>query len=79
MLHDFVRTYVERTRPRAMPLATDDHENSNASNFLIFYVRMKPMGLRSATLRAAVELRYKHLIKGKLRVFVPSLHIKMLL
>ena len=57
MLHDFVRTYVRRTRPRAMPLATMTMK-TQTHGFPIFYVRMKPMGLRSAALRAAVELRY---------------------
>ena len=58
MLHDFVRTHVCRAHaPASHATCHDDHENSNAwfSNFLCSH---EPMGLRSAALRAAVELRY---------------------
>ena len=58
MLHDFVRTHVCRAHaPASHAACHDDHENSNAwfSNFLCSH---EPMGLRSAALRAAVELRY---------------------
>ena len=55
--------YVERTRPRAMPLATMTMK-TQTHGFLNFYPCTVVMGLRSAALRAAVELRYyltKHL------------------
>ena len=61
MLHDFVRTHVCRAHaPASHATCHDDHENSNAwfSNFLCSH---EPMGLRSAALRAAVELRYETL------------------
>ena len=43
MLHDFVRTYVRRTRPRAMPLATMTMK-TQTHGFPIFYVRMNLWG-----------------------------------
>ena len=67
ILGNFVRTYVERTRPRSMPLATMTMK-TQTHGFSIFYVRMKRMGLRSAALRAAVELRYKETV-GKSKSF----------
>ena len=52
ILGNFVRMYVERTRPRAKPLATMTMK-TQTHGFTIFHVRTKPMGLRSAALRAA--------------------------
>ena len=49
---------ARRTRPRAMPLATMTMK-TQTHGFLNFYLRTVVMGLRSAALRAAGELRYK--------------------
>ena len=48
---------ARRTRPRAMPLATMTMK-TQTHGFLNFYLRTVVMGLRSAALRAAGELRY---------------------
>ena len=50
MLRDFVRTHAERTRPRAMLLATMTMK-TQTHGFPIFYVRMTAMG---STLRPAM-------------------------
>ena len=47
---------ARRTRPRAMPLATMTMK-TQTHGFLNFYPRTVVMGLRSAALRAARELR----------------------
>ena len=49
---------LRRTRPRAMPLATMTMK-TQTHGFLNFFPRTVVMGLRSAALRAAGELRYK--------------------
>ena len=60
ILGDVVVVVVaRRTRPRAMPLATMTMK-TQTHGFLNFYLRTVVMGLRSAALRAAGELRYNH-------------------
>ena len=55
-----VRKYVRRTRPRVMPLATMTMK-TQTHGVLNFYPCTIVMGLRSAALRAAGELRYNFL------------------
>ena len=50
---------ARRKRPRAMPLATMTMKTQK-HGFLNFYPRTVVMGLRSAALRAAGELRYNN-------------------
>ena len=56
-LGDVVVVVARRTRPRAMPLATMTMK-TQTHGFRNFYLRTVVMGLRSAALRAAGELRY---------------------
>ena len=60
ILGDVVVVVARRTRPRAMPLATMTMK-TQTHGFPNFYLRTVVMGLRSAALRAAGELRYKKL------------------
>ena len=64
---------ARRTRPRTMPLATMTMK-TQTHGFLNFYPRTVVMGLRSAALRAAKELRYNvflhHLEGNRLSMFV---------
>ena len=75
MLRDFVRTYVKRTRPRAMPLAAMAMKTQTHS-FHIFYAGMTAMGSSLRPLgRLGAPLLLYYL--AKLQPYHPILRLKV--